>query len=707
MTDQMNNIKLSQGAPEVITLASLKRDDVQAKARELIVELVRNTMQLTKKDVAKWRQSWQMAINRENPKRYMLYQVFADNLVDLHLIGALRQRKLKVMRKALKVVDRKSGKQDDEMTEALKARWFKQYKTLALDSIAWGHSLIQFGDRTTEPQLGFASCTLVPREHVCPEFGTLLKSVSDEGKKGVDYRNKYADWALEVGDPNDLGLLNAVSPHCISKRNMLAFWDQFGELFGMPIRIGKTLSRDPKDVDKISDVLDKMGSAAWGVFPSGTEIEIKETTRGDAFNVYDKRIERSNSEISKGILGVTMTMDDGASKSQGQVHLEVADDVVEADLDWLIDEINDGLFPFLKKHGFKVDGKKVEVDDTYEYSPEEMTDIEDMILEHYEVDDQYFIDKYGITITGKKETAPQDPTAQKKKPTGKSGKKAELTAESDLISLVSEAYKPCPECGGHVITLAMTDDEILKEATIIAKAIITGDVVEGDIMPEIAQKVAELLKKATLEGYSKGFPKVKTGTPEATMLENLENNVYQFSVAKNYQEIKECTKLLVDGDRVRTFNEFKAEVVRLHTLYNKSWLETEYNAAINSAQSAASWVTYQEGKEDMPLLQYRTAGDQRVRDSHAAIDGVKRPIDDDFWNTHYPPNGWNCRCTTVQTSGKETPKNKIPFTKVDKMFMANMAKEGMIFPKDHPYWDGVTDDVLKKAENLKPKKEAK
>ena len=62
---------------------------------------------------------------------------------------------------------------------------------------------------------------------------------------------------------------------------------------------------------------------SWGLFPEGTEIEIKETTRGDAFNVYDKRIDRANSEISKGVLNQTMTIDSGSSLSQSEVHLEV------------------------------------------------------------------------------------------------------------------------------------------------------------------------------------------------------------------------------------------------------------------------------------------------------------------------------------------------------------------------------------------------
>ena len=44
-----------------------------------------------------------------------------------------------------------------------------------------------------------------------------------------------------------------------------------------------------------------------------TEIEFVESGKGDAFNVYDKRIDRANSELSKLIIGQTMTIEDGSS----------------------------------------------------------------------------------------------------------------------------------------------------------------------------------------------------------------------------------------------------------------------------------------------------------------------------------------------------------------------------------------------------------
>ena len=49
------------------------------------------------------------------------------------------------------------------------------------------------------------------------------------------------------------------------------------------------------------------------------------------YNVYDKRIDRANSELSKGVLMQTMTIDSGSSLSQSETHLEIFEDVVAAD----------------------------------------------------------------------------------------------------------------------------------------------------------------------------------------------------------------------------------------------------------------------------------------------------------------------------------------------------------------------------------------
>lgn len=670
-----------------IELAKMMRDEsVQARAKSLIVELVRNTQMLTKKDLAKWRQAWQMAITIENPKRYQLYDIYDDNMADLHLLGAIRNRKLKVIGKPFKIVDKKSGKENPDLTALFKKRWFKRFMMLALDSIFYGHSLIQLGDLiTTDEGPAFSEVKLVPRRHVSPEYGTLLKNISDDAKKGIDYRKTFPDWAIEVcEDTEDLGLLNALSTHCIPKRNALAFWDAFAEIFGMPIRIGKTLSRDQKDIDKMAAMLDSMGSAAYGVFPEGTEIEIVESSKGDAFNVYDKRIERANSEMSKAILGVTMTMDNGSSKSQALVHENVTDEIAKADADFLADIFNDKLKPVLNRHGFKLENFRFEWDDSYNYSAAEMLEVEKMLLEYYDIDAKYFIEKHNIPITGVKTqatAAPVDP-AQKKKP------------DLKLSIRLSSLYDPCPDCGSPHIELAKLDDKALeKEANRIAKAIFDGKLKEGDIDPKIVKRVHELLIEAIHKGYGSKLSAFDVDTPDYTMLKNLQDNAYSFSVAKNYQEIKELTGLLVDGERVRSFSEFTQEVIKLHGLYYKSHLQVEYDTAIAGADSARRWTEFQAGKEAMPNTTYTTVGDDRVRPAHKALNGMTVPIDSDYLDIYWTPNGFGCRCIWKQTSTAVTPKSKLVHPEIEPMFRTNLAKNGLVFPAGHPYYEGLPENM--------------
>ena len=378
------------------------------RLQSLTVELKLQAEALTQKDMRSWRQAWQQAIDIENPRRERLYDIYRDVEVDLHLCGCVDQRKGFVQKKGFKLVDAK-GKQNDDVTRLFEAVWFKDLVGYILDSRYWGYSLIQLGDVVSiDGDMRYMGVELVNRKHVIPEYGVIVREQGDEWRIGVPYREgPMADWVVEAGKPKDLGLYLKAATQTIPKKNMLAYWDQFGEIFGMPIRIAKTTARDPKDRSQIENMLSSMGAAAWGLFPDGTDIDIKETTRGDAFNVYDKRIDRANSELSKGILNQTMTIDNGSSLSQSEVHLEVFENVVKKDADLVKDIVNDQLLPRMAKHGFPVKGLHFEWDDSVDYTPEQQLEYEKMILDRFEVDPKYLIDKYGVPITGVKKLPEQ------------------------------------------------------------------------------------------------------------------------------------------------------------------------------------------------------------------------------------------------------------------------------------------------------------
>ncbi|WP_417180585.1 phage portal protein family protein, partial [Alistipes putredinis] len=143
----------------------------------------------------------------------------------------------------------------------------------------------------------------------------------------------------------------------------------------------------------------------WGVFQEGTEIEVVESTKGDAFNVYDKRVDRANSELSKLIIGQTMTIEDGSSLSQSKTHLEIFQNLVESDCDKLRDIVNNQLIPRMIRHGFPLKGLRFDWDYSADYTPEQQVAYETMIADRYEVDPEYFAEKYNMPV-GQRRNAP-------------------------------------------------------------------------------------------------------------------------------------------------------------------------------------------------------------------------------------------------------------------------------------------------------------
>lgn len=405
ITDGEVPVRISSGGN-----MSLAKDN---KAHKLVVELMQQTEMLTKKDIADWRNAWQAAINVQYPRRLRLYDIYTDVEVDLQVTGAIGQRKNMVKRKAFKLVDIKSGEEKPEITEMFERPWFKDLVNLSLDTVYWGHSLIELGNVIeVEGIPAYEYARLVPRRHVMPEFHVIIKNPFDDQLAGYDYREpSMYNWLIEIGGERDLGLFLKLAVQTISKKNMLSFWDQFGEIFGMPVRIGKTISRDPKEIAKVEKMLSDMGAAAWGLFPEGTEIEIKETTRGDAFNVYDKRLDKADAYISKGILNQTMTIDNGASLSQSKVHLEIFKQLIDSDADVIRDMVNYQLIPRMVLHGFPVHGFRFDWDEGEEYTPEQQVAFERLIGEKYDIDPKYFEGKYNVPILGPKK--PEQPTQLK------------------------------------------------------------------------------------------------------------------------------------------------------------------------------------------------------------------------------------------------------------------------------------------------------
>lgn len=211
------------------------------------------------------------------------------------------------------------------------------------------------------------------------------------------------------------------------------------------------------------------------------------------------------------------------------------------------------------------------------------------------------------------------------------------------------------------------------------------------------------LKKELFSGF--GDPEdFEEGSKQFIKATKLEDNVTRFSAAKVFQQVKDERNFLFDKTgNIRSFFDFKKDADKIYGKYNTEWMRVERQATIANAQSAAQWIDIQDTKETLPLLQYRTAGDERVRPEHAAWEGITRPANDPFWDSHMPPNGFSCRCIVVQVeSGKITNLQKrqqeikkksdgeLSLKNKDESFARNAGKQDFIFKEKgegpHPYF---------------------
>lgn len=79
-------------------------------------------------------------------------------------------------------------------------------------------------------------------------------------------------------------------------------------------------------------------------------------------------------------------------------------------------------------------------------------------------------------------------------------------------------------------------------------------------------------------------------------------------------------------------------------------LATIFRTNMQSAYAVGQWQQIAAQEDAAPYLLYDAVDDFRTRPLHAAWDGLVLPVGHKFWHDHYPPNGWNCRCSVIQLS---------------------------------------------------------
>lgn len=290
------------------------------------------------------------------------YFILAEEMEekDLHYRSVLSTRKLAVTAITPTVEAATDDKKDIELAEAVRA--ILRHPKLPemcfdlLDGLGKGIGLVEMVWETTKSPWQPKRYEWVNPRFIRVDEETLseVRLATDENEtegeplKPFGYlvhkpRMKSGHWLRN-------GLARLVSVMYMLKSYTVRDWWAFAEVFGMPIRIGKYHSgASDEDIRTLVNAIATIATDAGAAIPESMQIDMVETAKGNGGDtLFENMAEWADRQISKAVLGQTMTTDDGSSQSQANVHNEVRKDIINWDARQLANTLNEYLVkPFI------------------------------------------------------------------------------------------------------------------------------------------------------------------------------------------------------------------------------------------------------------------------------------------------------------------------------------------------------------------------
>lgn len=194
-----------------------------------------------------------------------------------------------------------------------------------------------------------------------------------------------------------------------------------------------------------------------------------------------------------------------------------------------------------------------------------------------------------------------------------------------------------------------------------------------DLMPEIY-----LAHKKYFQ-YNLNVQSTIDFTKHKILIDSYMKNIDRWAKAKTYK----MTNEIVDGVRKGVAKETILNSVT--SRYNEQYLDAEIRSFGSTIENTNNFYNVQ---SDEQMLEYSTANDEKVRDSHRALDGLRMKKSDPRWKYLYPPpqaSPWNCRCRVVPVEG--IPSQNVD-ERVDNFASDQKMSVSEVKNTEHPIWSG-------------------
>ena len=341
-------------------------------------------------DLGVFKQAIRSAENVDYTRRVQLYDIYTEAMLDPHLMSVTRKRKSAILGSPIEF--RRSGVPDEAINAQIESPWFYRFISDLLDAQFWGFTMVQF----FIDERGWIDYTLVPRKHVDPQLNLIRRHQSDT--VGIPF-SEY-DNLLMVSGSDPLGLLACCCPYTIYKRGTVGDWAEFSEIFGMPIQ--EYIYDATDEESRQRTIADIMANGSNRVFVHADDNTFKFVEAGNktgSADVYDKLVERCNAELSKAILGNTLTTEASETGTQalGTVNKEVEDELAKDDRRFILNVLNYDMTDIFRDLGINTEGGAFCFVEPEKMSASEKADLFKKAIDMgLPIDDDYMYEQLGI-----------------------------------------------------------------------------------------------------------------------------------------------------------------------------------------------------------------------------------------------------------------------------------------------------------------------
>lgn len=262
---------------------------------------------------------------------------------DLHYASVLGTRKLAVAGLSVRVEAASDDPEDvrraDQLKELVDSPEFGELQADLTDAMGKGYAVSEIiwdrSGKTWNPE------RFEPRDQRFFQFdrdtGRELRLLDEadpiNGVALAPYKFIVHLPRIRSGLPIRGGLARLAAVGYMCKAWTWKDWMGFADIFGMPMRVGRYgAGASKEDISTLMSAVANLGSDAAAVIPDSMRIDFTQAANvAGAGDFFKGLAEWWDKQVSKAVVGQTMSTDDGSSQAQATIHNEVRIDLLQAD----------------------------------------------------------------------------------------------------------------------------------------------------------------------------------------------------------------------------------------------------------------------------------------------------------------------------------------------------------------------------------------